>query len=170
MCPRAGGSLCASVVLSIARQRLPSPAGAWIISPLSSSVTLPSHIANAATDDFVGAQDPGVWIKVHEAIANTGGANELPLTHPDVAPAFGDYTGVCPLFLSATNTESLRDDAVAVAKAARRAGVSVKVSIARKGIHAMPLFSATLPEAAEETALAARWLAEKLHPGFGDYD
>ena len=185
-------------------------------------MTLPSHAANVATDDFVGYNDPRMWVKMHEFIANTGGANELPLAHPDVAPAFGVFDGVCPLYISAVDTEVrptravyhraremrvvhrcgahenwrepprrrgtaevpevidhrtpfairrsqvLRDDAVALAKTARRAGVSVKLSLARRGVHGLPIFAGSLPEAAEETALAARWLAEKLHPGFGD--
>lgn len=166
----AGGSLTASVVLSVARQRLPSPAGAWIISPMSSSSPLPSHAfpPDATDDGFAG--DPTAWVAMHQLIANTGGPNELPLAHPDVAPAFGDFDGVCPLFISAVDTEVLRDDAVALAKAARRAGVPVKLSLARRGIHGLPIFAGVLPEGTEETALAARWLAEKLHPGFGDYE
>ena len=165
-----GGSLCASVVLAIPRNQLPTPAGAWLISPMSSSTPLASTTTNAKTDDFAGWDDAALFVKLHQLIANTGSATEIPITHPDVAPAFGDYTGVCPLFISAVATEALRDDAIAIAKAARRAGVSVKVSIARHGLHTMPIFGARVVEGAEETALAARWLAERLHPGFGDYE
>ena len=54
---------------------------------------------------------------------------------------------------------------------ARKASLArMQVSLRPGQIHVTAAWTCWLPEAREELALGARWLAERLHPGFGDVD
>ena len=43
-----------------------------------------------------------------------------------------------------------------------------QASITANSVHAAVVFAKWVPEAREELALASRWLAERVHPGFAD--
>ena len=101
-------------------------------------------------------------------MAGTGTAQAVPITHPDVSPLHGDFAGVCPLYISCTKVEVLHDDAIAVIRKARGAGVPVKATVVNGLFHGWIIAAAWVPEAREELAIASRWLAEHLHPGFAD--
>ena len=51
------------------------------------------------------------------------------------SPYFGDFRGLCPLFMTVGATECLLDDTLLSAKKAHEAGVDVKVLIHPHGIH-----------------------------------
>ena len=164
-----GGSLALSVVLAIAARKLPTPAGAYIASPMTSAHPLPSILENRNADAFVG-WSADVWETFYKFLSGSGTAHALPLTHPDVSPLYGDYKGVCPLYISCTKAEVLYDDTVAVIRKARASGVPVKATVASGLFHCWAGFASWVPEAREELAIASRWLAEHLHPGFADID
>ena len=162
-----GGSLGLSVVLAIAARKLPSPAGACIASPMTSAHPMPSVTTNRDTDAFVGNK-LDFWTMTYDLISGQGTPHAISKTHPDVSPLHGDFTGVCPLYLSCTKVEALYDDTVAVIRKARAAGVPVKATVANGLYHVWTLAAAWVPESREELAISGRWLAEHLHPGFAD--
>ncbi|MEO7522262.1 MAG: alpha/beta hydrolase [Gemmatimonas sp.] len=69
--------------------------------------------------------------------------------HPLVSPLFGDFGGLPPLLLHASQDEVLRDDSVRVAERARAAGVDVTLRLWRHVPHVWQFFAAVLPEARE---------------------
>ena len=69
--------------------------------------------------------------------------------HPLVSPLFGDFRGLPPLLLHASQDEVLRDDAVRVAERARAARVDVTLRLWRHVPHVWQFFAAVLPEARE---------------------
>ena len=162
-----GGSLALSVVLAIAARKLPSPAAAYVLSPMADGATWhPSMEANRDSDHAVG-HSADAWTAKYRFLTGEG-PEALPLTHPDVSPLHGDYAGVCPLYISASTREVCFDEGVAVVKKARAAGVAVRASISPSMPHMWAAFAPYVPESREELALGARWLAEHIHVGFGD--
>jgi acetyl esterase/lipase len=79
-------------------------------------------------------------------------------TDPYISPLYGDYHGLPPLLLHASQDEVLRDDAVRVAERARDAGVDVELRLWRRVPHVWQFFPAVLPEAAESLRDAGHFI------------
>ena len=138
----AGGGLALALVMSLRDGGEPLPAGVVMFSPWTDlSGTSPSLEENSdrcamfagetirrASQFYLGGIDP---------------------THPLVSPLFGDFGGLPPLLLHASQDEVLRDDAVRVAERAREAGVDVTLRLWHHVPHVWQFFAAVLPEARE---------------------
>jgi epsilon-lactone hydrolase len=84
--------------------------------------------------------------------------------HPLVSPLFGDFRGLPPLLLHASEDEVLRDDSVRVAERAREAGVGVTLRLWRHVPHVWQFFAAVLPEARESLQDAVTFVGEVTGP------
>lgn len=82
--------------------------------------------------------------------------------HPLVSPLFGDFGGLPPLLLHASQDEVLRDDSVRVADRAREAGVDATLRLWRHVPHVWQFFPAVLPEARESLDDAVRFVNDVL--------
>ena len=66
---------------------------------------------------------------------------------PLASPLFADLHGLPPLFINASTSEVLRDDAIRIAAKAQEQGVTVELSMKENLPHAYPGMCRALPEA-----------------------
>ena len=139
----AGGTLVLSLGLMIRDKGLDMPAAIVSFSPASDQYTdLPSHKGNISTDYMLkDAVSKGLARVLfdHEP-------SEEELKDPYLSPYYGDYEGVAPIFLSASDTETLYDDALTLYEKLREAGHKVKMSVGHKLVHAYAILP-FMPEA-----------------------
>jgi acetyl esterase/lipase len=121
----AGGGLALGTLLAVRDRGLPLPAGAVLMSPLT-DLTDPhdgSRVENAARDSVLshrrGTEMRAMYV---------GGSIEM-MAHPYVSPAFGDFSGLPPLFFQVGSTEILLDDSRRCAERARAAGVRAECEV-----------------------------------------
>jgi monoterpene epsilon-lactone hydrolase len=114
----AGGNLAACLALDAGRGDLEPHAATILLSPwLDLTVTNRSFEENAGTDKLFSRA------AAEEAARLYGGGHDA--ADPALSPGRGDWAGQPPLFLEASSTEVLRDDARHLAAAAVTAGVQV---------------------------------------------
>lgn len=135
----AGGNLTLVTLLRLRELGLPLPAGAVCLSPWTElTCSYKSHSSNARC----------------EAMLNPEGLKALGLRHigsndpknPLISPAHADLTGLPPLMIHVGSTEILLDDARAIKRNAKRAGVRMVYREWKEMPHVFPLFHLILPE------------------------
>jgi acetyl esterase/lipase len=88
------------------------------------------------------------------------GKTDTDRRHPYASPAFADYRGLPPLFITVCEEECLRDDAHMVAERARLAGVDVEFVSRRGLLHVWPIFYPLMPEARLDVRKAIRFIQQ----------
>lgn len=138
----AGGNLALVTLLRLRELGLPQPAGAVLLSPWTDlSCSYKSHVTNADC----------------EAMLNPAGIKALGLRHigdndpknPLLSPAHADLAGLPPLMVHVGTTEILLDDARAIRRNAKRAGIRLRYREWEAMPHVFPMFHLVLPEARE---------------------
>ncbi|MBE6116618.1 MAG: alpha/beta hydrolase [Erysipelotrichaceae bacterium] len=118
----AGGSLVLSLGLLIKQRGLRQPRAIVAFSPCADQFSdLPSHTMNIPTDHMLrDAVSKGLTSTLfdHEPTAED-------LKDPLVSPYYGNYEGLPPVFLSASDTETLFDDSVLLYQILQREGHNV---------------------------------------------
>lgn len=141
----AGGGLTLSLLLSLRDAKLPLPRCAVVLSPLADLTFRNRSITrNDATDDMLS-----------QAMLEIGAGLYVPRLsahEPLASPAFADYQGLCPLFITVCEQECLRDDAYAVLTRALMAGVRAELLSREDLLHVWPIFVPLMPEANEDLA------------------
>jgi acetyl esterase/lipase len=94
---------------------------------------------NDATDDMLSAAMLEIGTGLY--------VSRLRAHEPLASPVFGDYQGLCPLFITVCEEECLRDDAYAVLERATAAGVKVELLSRPDLLHVWPIFVPVMPEA-----------------------
>jgi acetyl esterase/lipase len=145
----AGGGLALALALSLRDAGVPLPAAIVAFSPwtdlASTGVSLDENSERCAM--FAG-----------ETIRRAARfyAGDADPTQPLLSPLYGDYRGMPPILVHASDDEVLRDDGVRVAERARAAGVDVELRLWHHLPHVWQFFAAVLPEARESLdAMAA---------------
>lgn len=136
----AGGNLVLVTLLRLRELGLPMPAGAICLSPWADlTCKSRSFRQNRATEAMLNA----------DAIAALGRHHigKQDPKNPLLSPVHADYAGLPPLMIHVGTGEILLDDARAVKKAAKKAGVSVTYREWKDMPHVFPIFHAVLPEA-----------------------
>ena len=82
-------------------------------------------------------------------------------TDPLVSPLFGDLAGLPPLFVTATQGESLLSDTTRLAERAEKAGVDVTLRVVEDSVHVYTIFP-FLPETKSTMEEVAAWAQRKL--------
>lgn len=142
----AGGGLTLGTLLALRDQGEPLPRAAIVLSPLAD---LTFSAASIDGRDASDAMLSACLLRLGDGLYTR---DALEARSPYASPAFGDYTGLPPLFVSVCEDECLRDDAYAVVERARAAGVPVTF-VARPGLlHVWPIFVPIMPEAREDLA------------------
>jgi len=85
-------------------------------------------------------------------------AGDADPTQPLLSPLYGDYRGLPPILIHASDDEVLRDDGVRVADRARAAGVDVELQLWHHVPHVWQFFAAVLPEARESLDVMAAFV------------
>lgn len=112
----AGGGLAMALLLSIRDAGLATPAAGVGISPLLDLAgESPSMQDNAGTDPLI---DQNMVVEMGKVYIGDIDPHE----HPYCSPIYGDKKGLPPLFLTASNSEVMRDDAARFAEDVRNAG------------------------------------------------
>ena len=121
----AGGGMALAVLLALRDLKLPLPAGAVLMSPLT-DLTDPhdgSRVSNAPRDPIL-SHKRGIEMRA----MYVGGVSER-MVHPYVSPVYGDFKGLPPLFFQVGSTEILLDDSRRCADKARGAGVEAEMEV-----------------------------------------
>jgi acetyl esterase/lipase len=87
---------------------------------------------------------------------------DAPPTHPLASPLYADFTGLPPMQVFASSTETLLDDAVRVAERAGRAGVPVDLQVWDGLPHVWPIFYDVMPEARRAIRLMVEFMRRHL--------
>lgn len=122
----AGGNLVLVTGLYLRDHNIPLPGGIISISPWG---TMESDIESVKANwdkDFVLGEG---GIQAKQEIFDITYNKNMDLKDPYASPAYGDYTGMPSLLIQAGGYETLRDGAVMVAEAAKKAGIDVTFSI-----------------------------------------
>lgn len=154
----AGGGLCMSTLMGARDAGLPQPAGAIAIAPLL-DLAGEGNSADIDTDPLIG----------RDLIVGMGQVyigERDPHDFPRASPLWGEHHGLAPVYLLASSTEALRDDAVRMAASIGAAKGKVRLSLHPDLVHIwtfFPFLDATR-EAMEEIAAFAR---ERWRDGSG---
>lgn len=140
----AGGNLVLCLLQRIRTARLPMPACAIPISPvteLARAHAPPSRISNRKSEALVPSSFGYRMSKWY--------VGDMDATDPEISPLYADYSGFPPLFFLAGDKEILRDDSVLAAARAREAGVETRLDIWPVLPHAFPIFESMFSEACQ---------------------
>ncbi len=154
----AGGSLVLSVALRIRDEGKKLPKAVVAFSPVTNQAeALPSHTENVPTDYML----KDALLRPGQNIAVFGDANpsEELMRSPYVSPYFGDYTGLPPIFLAASDTEVLYDDSTSLYQKLSQEDHKVQLDVAHGVCHAYPLFP-QMPEAVKTIKRAMAFIQQ----------
>lgn len=147
----AGGGLTLATLQALRDRGRPLPGCAFVYSPWADlAATGPSMAANAESDCmFQNAS-------IRDGAKRYAGA--LDLKDPRVSPLYGDFGGLPPLLILASESEMLFDDARRVAEKARAAGVDVRFEPRGGLCHVWPLLYPLFPETKEALELTGEFV------------
>jgi epsilon-lactone hydrolase len=136
----AGGGVVLATLQALRDRRQPMPAGAFLYSPWTDLAASGRSVANNSASDCMFQE-----ASIRHSGKQYAGARDL--MDPQVSPLYGDFSGLPPLLVLASEHEMLFDDARRMVEKAKAAGVEVRFE-SRPGLcHVWPLFYPLLPEA-----------------------
>lgn len=128
----AGGGLCISTLIGAREAGLPQPAGAIALCPLL-DLAGEGDSADIPSDPLIGRDLIVGMGKVYIGERD-------PHEHPRASPLWGDHAGLAPVYLLASASEALRDDAVRLAASIGRAQGKVRLSLHPDLVHIWTFF------------------------------
>ncbi|MDY6832835.1 MAG: alpha/beta hydrolase [Thermodesulfobacteriota bacterium] len=135
----AGGGLTLLTLQALKQKAVPLPRAAFCLSPFADmSRTSPTFITNAKKSHLF-------HVNALRKVETYLSAGRDPYD-PAISPAFGDFSGLPPLFIQAADTELLLHDSLLVARNALKAGVPVELNIWHNLPHVFSVFADILPE------------------------
>ena len=149
-----GAGLALALAQAVKRAGDPLPAGIIAVCPFA-NLTLSgetvrefSEVDPAANRDFLTFLAAS-YFQTHEP------------TDPMVSPVYGDFTGLPPIFVTASEGEALLSDSLQVIEMARASGVHVTEKIVTDSVHVFPIFP-FLPETKEVMNSIGDWCSLQL--------
>ena len=151
----AGGTLVLSLALLLKEKELPQPRALVALSPcVTQADRFPSYTQNAATDYMLRTAVAEGKIK----IVFGSRANDLEyLRQPTISPLYGDFSGLPPVFFSASDTEVLLDDSRVLYETLKKQGHQTALDVRHGVCHAFQVFTA-MPEARQALDVIFRTL------------
>ena len=153
----AGGGLAAALALRVRDEGLSLPSGVVCLSPWT-------DLTNAGAS-YVRCADTDAWFS--KSAADEVAANYLhgaDPTDPRASPLRGDWSGMPPLLILASEAEVLADDATGLAETARRSGVDVELHVYPDMPHVWPLNYPKFPEAVQALEEISAFVARVTRP------
>lgn len=135
----AGGGLTLALLQALRNRGAALPGGAFLISPWTDLAARGASIDENDERDAMFTADT-----IRRGAMRYAGT--LPLDDPRVSPLYGGFDKLPRLFICASTTEVLRDDAVRTADKAKAAGVPVELHLEEGLVHIWPLFAPVMPE------------------------
>ncbi|WP_305093270.1 alpha/beta hydrolase [Prescottella sp. R16] len=153
----AGGNLTAALLLRLQQEKLPLPAGGYLLSPwLDMTQSGESHTARAPFDPMITAEG-----LERCALAYCG--NGTSRTDPLVSPIEGDFGNLPPLLIHVSSDEVLLSDSLDFTRRAALVGCDVTLQVWPATVHAWLLFHPELPTVAHNTfTQAGQWISARL--------
>ena len=151
----AGGGLTLATLLKIRDEGLPLPAAAVPISPWVDMEGLGDSMKTNAGNDLL-VQEVVLKGMVGHFLGDSDPRDPL------AAPLYGDYTGICPLYIQVGGHETLLDDSSRVAARAKQAGVEVRVDVFPEMQHVFQMTAGNLPEANDAIERIGAYLRPRL--------
>jgi epsilon-lactone hydrolase len=151
----AGGGLLLATMLAAREEKIELPAAAVCYSPFTDLATTGGSLDanNRRCVMFYGDTLRRV------APLYLGSADPL---NPLASPLYADLTGLPPLQIFVSSSETLLDDSLRLAEKAKSDGVPVDLQVRRNLPHVWPIFVESLPEAREALQLTARFIEDAL--------
>jgi salicylate hydroxylase len=149
-----GGGLAIALAMAIRTAGDPLPAGVIAVCPFTDLTLSGPSVQEYSGDDPAANRD----LLTYMAASYFQGHEP---TDPMVSPLFGDFRGLPPMFLTATEGEVLLSDTTRFAERAQQAGVDVTVRLVKDSVHVFTLF-AFLPEAQNTMKLIEDWASRRL--------
>ncbi len=154
----AGGGLTLALLVSLADEGLPQPAGAIPISPWADiTCTADTWTTKADTDMLLEKQRLSDIGQLYLQGADA--------SDPRASPVGADLSGLPPLYLQASGQETLLDDALDIARRAATAGVDVRLDVFPEMQHVFQYCAGVMPEADDAVARLAAWVRDRLAIG-----
>jgi acetyl esterase/lipase len=154
----AGGGLAAALALRARDEGVPLPAGVICLSPWADLTNTAGSYTRCADSDALFSK-----LSADEAAGlYLDGADP---THPLASPLRGDWLGLPPLFIQASECEVLTDDATGLATNARKAGVEVDLHLYPDMPHVWQTQYPIFPEAVEAVDQVGAFVARVTSPG-----
>ena len=151
----AGAGLAVALLVRMKDLGLQQPAGALLFSPWADmTASAESYIRNAK-------RDPVLNRELMQFLAEQY-LGEQPRETPLASPVFADLGGIAPLTVFVGATEALLDDAIALARVAGLADVSVRLEIWPKMVHIWPNYHQVLAQGRQGIARAGRLMREAV--------
>jgi acetyl esterase/lipase len=151
----AGGGLVFSLLLKLAGLGLPQPACVVAFSPWTDmTMTRGSLRRNARRDMMLPVR------RFREVIGHY--LQGTMTTEPLASPVYGEFDNPPPALITASKSEVLRDDAVAMADRLREAGGDVALELWKDMPHGWPIFAGVVREADQTVDRAGRFIARHL--------
>ena len=139
----AGGTLVLSLALYLKENSETQPKAIAAFSPcVTHAEHYPSHAGNAKTDYMLRDE---VLKGLHEPVFGKDAPDSI-LRMPTASPVYGDFSGLPPIFLSASDTEALYDDSVVLFEKLKREGHTAELDVQHGVCHAFQIFP-NMPEA-----------------------
>lgn len=138
----AGGALVLGLLQRIRKARLPMPACAIPISP----VTEMGRIHAPPSRALKRKSDPLLPIAALQRVDKMYAAG-WDASDPELSPLYADVRGFPPMFFLASDVEVLLDDSVLLVRRLREAGIEARLDVWPVLPHAFPLLEMIFPEA-----------------------
>ncbi|MBR5049697.1 MAG: alpha/beta hydrolase, partial [Erysipelotrichaceae bacterium] len=150
----AGGTLALATALKARDEGLPKPMAVVAFSPATDNYeALPSHTANIASDYML---TDAVAKGIAQVMFDHDPTKEE-LTQPLLSPLYGDYRGLPPIHLSASDSEVLYDDAALLYDKLRKEGHEAVMETAHQVCHAYQIMT-YMPESRKTIKNVMRFL------------
>jgi monoterpene epsilon-lactone hydrolase len=149
----AGGNLAMATALNLKRHRLPSALYHVLISPW---VNMGADAASYAENE---KNDPILNKPLLQQAAEQYMASE-PATNPLVSPVLGSFEGFSPTLMLVGALEILRDDALDLNKALKKAGSASRLEVFDKVTHVWPLADIESPDSREALRIMREFMDE----------
>ncbi len=155
----AGGTLVLSIPLWLKELGLPQPKAIVSFSPcVNQAEHYPSHFENAKTDYILR---DAVAKGMGEPVFGERSTDIDFLRTPYVSVINGNYAGLPPIFLSASDSEALLDDSRMLYKKLKNEGHSVFLEIKHGLCHAFPVMP-FMPESRQTLQAVFSWLGKSV--------
>jgi monoterpene epsilon-lactone hydrolase len=152
----AGGGMVVTTMLAARDAGLPVPAAGMPLSPwFDFEATGASQDTNAETDKLLNKE-------FGKQLAAMFLGEEGDRRSPLVNPIHGDLTGLPPIYLQVSDSETLLDDSRSFAAAAESAGVEVRLDEFAGRQHTFQMAAGNSPQADEAIARLAAWVRPNL--------
>ncbi|MFK7837674.1 MAG: alpha/beta hydrolase fold domain-containing protein [Sulfitobacter sp.] len=151
----AGGALALALLGELVAEGAELPGAVFCFSPLTDMrYESESLRQNAAIEAVLPTEKIGETVRMY--------LQGHPVDDPRASPLLAKFEGASPVWITAGDTEVLRDDARHMAAHLTASGVTCTYDEKRDLPHVWPLFHNTLPEARETLDDLAGWIRQQL--------